>query len=189
MKKNPPHVKYTNIMKIKGNLPFKALLIILFVLNGCSHPRTTKKSYGKMIISSDDKNLISIVEKDLDELASYKTLINLKDIKEISISKNNCYEGAIACVFKTYPSKIFLTPKYFEVSRLERQGTLIHEYNHHLLGYKHIPCKSKQIRNTECDESLQSAFGKELKFYRLQKDSVQKKELIQRTQVRINSLN
>lgn len=109
-------------------------------------------------------------------------------VQFIDINKQNCTHSQVACTFPDKKGMIFITPLFFDLSIEEQVGTIIHEAYHHKYGYQHTNCKSKQISNTDCDKTMVSPFGEELKFYFTLPNSKLRQELIYKTKVRINQL-
>tara|TARA_B100000925_G_scaffold99377_2_gene72743 strand:+ start:565 stop:1095 length:531 start_codon:yes stop_codon:yes gene_type:complete len=122
----------------------------------------------KVVIQSDIKNGHKLIQSYLDEIQfffqSENNLKFLKKLKKINISHKNCRSDQYACTFRnSYPETIFLNGNFYNLGGLERISTLIHELHHLNKETNHKSCTINGKPN-ECDDSLDSPYGLEMKF-------------------------
>lgn len=168
-------------------------LILFLILLSCQHA-SIKKQYKAISIEGNSLKETQQVANDLQFLnqISPEYFNKLREVKAIRIEDSNCSHGQIACVFPNTHEIIFLNRDYLKLTQLERVSTLIHEVSHHKYGYNHVPCRSTQITNKECDETLASPFGEEYQFLKSIRNKVNVGdssylESVRRIKVRINS--
>lgn len=166
-------------------------ILFLFSIYSCASHQIVIP-YNDWIIQMDDRKQLKEV-KDLLRWFKNHPQKSLEGIRVVHVSKNNCHFGEVACVNADRKETIYLNHHFFKLSFVEKLGTMIHEMAHHKYGYQHIRCESKIIKNIDCDDDLNSAFGDELRFYKSllkEQDRPGKKlkDLIIKTEIRINSL-
>lgn len=69
----------------------------------------------------------------------------------------------MAWVYSDQVGTIFVSEEYFKMDQIDRALTLIHESSHHVYGYEHTTCETKEYISSECDDDLSSPYGEEYK--------------------------
>ena len=162
----------SKIIYIKFMYRYFSALIFIFCSLSCSSPRYQREVEGVRIYAENQLEIHEI-EKSLSLIKQFELVKDFPYFKSISlihISEINCSQGELACTFSHSPKAIFLTKSFTSLHPIEKITTLFHEAAHHLYGYEiHTNCRSKEIVNTNCDNSIDSPFGEELKILKFLK--------------------
>lgn len=164
----------------------------LLLLFSCNSIPSSKSSYlwkDILILGDSSKKLKGTLQQI--ELYGKKDFIS--SIRQIEVSPRFCHAGQVACMTPTRRGVVYLNLDFFSLHPFEKMGSLVHEAAHFIYGHQHVPCTSPHINNRDCDNDLESAFGRELLFYRqlvellVDEDQLEiLTSLIEKTKVRIN---
>jgi hypothetical protein len=83
----------------------------------------------------------------------------------LDLSSGNCRHDQISCFYPNHPETIFLTPLFFQKDEIQQMGILLHELYHLSFKSVHISCPKELLPLTDCDSSMNSAYGLEIEFY------------------------